>query len=141
MKICVVDGMGGKIGAQIISQIRELNPEIEIIALGTNAYATHQMLKAGANKGASGENAFRVNLPDVDIIIGPLAIVIPNSMMGELTPEMATAVSNSKAIKLLLPITYPTINLIGVEDKPLPHLMEEGLEILRKLLKEGEANV
>jgi hypothetical protein len=141
MKVCVIDGMGGKIGAQIIFQVRENFPDLEIYALATNAVAAHQMLKAGANKGASGENAIIVTVKDVDIIIGPLAIVIPNSMMGELTPKMAEAIASSPAQKILLPITYPTINLVGVEQKPLPHLMEEGLAILQKLIREGEASV
>lgn len=138
MKLCVIDGMGGKIGAQIITQVRERFPDLEIYALATNAVAAHQMLKAGANKGASGENAIVVTVKNVDIIIGPLAIIIPNSMMGELTPKMAEAISSSPAEKILLPIIFPSITLIGVEEKPLPHLMEEGIEILASLIKEGE---
>jgi hypothetical protein len=138
MKLCVIDGMGGKIGAQIISQVRERFPDLEIYALATNAVAAHQMLKAGANKGASGENAIVVTVREVDIIIGPLAIVIPNSMMGELTPKMAEAIASSRAEKILLPITYPKINLIGTEEKPLPHLMEEGIDLLVKLIEEGD---
>lgn len=141
MKICVIDGMGGKIGAQIISQMRERLPDIEIYALATNAVAAHQMLKAGANRGASGENAIEVTVREVDIIIGPLSIVIPNSMMGELTPRMAEAISTCRAKKLLLPITYPSIDLIGVEQKPLPHLMEEGIEVLIKMIEEGGGDV
>lgn len=141
MRLCVIDGMGGKIGAQIITQVREFFPDLEIYALATNAVAAHQMLKAGANKGASGENAIVLTVQDVDVIIGPLAIVIPNSMMGELTPKMAEAIATSKAKKILLPITYPSIDLVGVEKKPLPHLMEEGIELLRELVKEGEKNV
>lgn len=138
MKICVIDGMGGKIGAQIITQVREMFPDLEIYALATNAVAAHQMLKAGANRGASGENAIVVSVKEVDIIIGPLSIVIPNSMMGELTPRMAEAIASSRARKILLPITYPSIDLVGVELKPLPHLMEEGIELLKRIIEEGE---
>lgn len=138
MKICVIDGMGGKIGAQIITQVREMFPDLEIYALATNAVAAHQMLKAGANRGASGENAIVVSVKEVDIIIGPLSIVIPNSMMGELTPRMAEAIASSRARKILLPITYPSIDLVGVEQKPLPHLMEEGIELLKRIIEEGE---
>lgn len=133
--------MGGKIGAQIISQVREVFPDLEIYALATNAVAAHQMLKAGANKGASGENAILLTVKEVDLIIGPLAIIIPNSMMGELTTRMAEAIATCKAKKILLPITYPSIHLVGVDYKPLPHLMEEGIQIIKSLLEEGEENV
>lgn len=139
MKLCVIDGMGGKIGAQIISQIREMFPELEIYALATNAVATHQMMKSGANRGASGENAIIQTVKDVDVIIGPLAIIIPNSMLGELTPKMSEAIASSRAEKILLPLTYPKITLIGVEQIPLPHLMEQGIETLKYLIEnEGE---
>lgn len=141
MVVCVIDGMGGKIGAQIISQVREEFPDLEIYALATNAIAAHQMMKAGANRGASGENAIINTVRDVDIIIGPLAIIVPNSMMGELTPAMAEAIANSKAHKILLPLTYPSLDIIGVEMMPLPHLMEKGIELLKKKLAEGDKHV
>lgn len=138
MKLCVIDGMGGKIGAQITSQIREIFPNLEIYVLATNAIAAHQMMKAGANRCASGENAIVHTAKEVDLIIGPLAIVIPNSMMGELTPKMAEAIATSRAHKILLPLTYPTYTLIGVEQKPLPHLMESVLETIRSLVEGGD---
>ncbi len=142
MKLCVIDGMGGKIGAQIISQVREMFPDLEIYALATNAVAVHQMMKSGANRGASGENAIIHTVREVDAIIGPLAIVIPNSMMGELTPGMAEAISSSRAHKILLPLTYPQFTLIGVEQVPLPHLMETAIKIIKQMIEsEEEKNV
>jgi uncharacterized protein DUF3842 len=100
-KICVIDGQGGGIGSTIIKKLKELFQEtIEIIALGTNAIATAQMLKARANRGASGENAIVQTVKTVDIIIGPVGIIIANAMMGEVTPKIAKAVATSPAKKI-----------------------------------------
>ncbi|HDP70638.1 MAG TPA: DUF3842 family protein [Actinobacteria bacterium] len=135
MIIAVIDGMGGSIGHEIVKRLRENLPEeIEIIVLGTNAVATSNMLKPGANRGASGENALKVSLKKIDIIIGPISIIIPNSFMGEMTPKMAEFVAGSNAEKILLPISHPQINLVGVEQAPLPHLMEEAIKMIRKKL-------
>ena len=100
MRICVIDGQGGGIGAALIKRLKEVyHEEHEVIALGTNAVATAQMMKARANRGASGENAIVRTVPTVDVILGPLSIVLANSMMGELTPRMAEAISSSPAPK------------------------------------------
>jgi NAD(P)-dependent dehydrogenase (short-subunit alcohol dehydrogenase family) len=97
VRICVIDGQGGGIGAAIIKRLKEVYQEQhEVIALGTNAVATAQMMKARANRGASGENAIVRTVARVDVIMGPLSIVLANSMMGELTPRMAEAVSSSR---------------------------------------------
>ena len=105
-KVCVIDGQGGGIGSTIIKKIKEcFGEDVEVIALGTNAIATAQMLKARANRGASGENAIVQTVKTVDVILGPLAIVIAHAMMGEVTPGMAEAVAASPAAKLLLPLT------------------------------------
>ncbi len=126
MKIAVVDGQGGGIGRVITEQIRRvLPPETEIIALGTNAIATSLMLRAGANEGASGENAVIQNVEDVDCIVGPLGIILAHSMRGELTPRMAEAIAKSKAKKILLPLTLVQVEVVGVELEPLPHLVEK----------------
>ena len=130
MKICVVDGMGGGIGNALIKKIRAaFQEQVDIIALGTNAIATAQMMKAGANKGASGENAVIVTVPKMDVIIGSISIVLANSMMGEMTAAMAAAVASSAAPKLLLPLTQEAVEVIGVSAEPLPHLVDQLLEI------------
>ena len=96
VRICVIDGQGGGIGAAIIKRVKEVyQEEHEVIALGTNAVATAQMMKARANRGASGENALVCTVPTVDVILGPLSIVLANSMMGELTPRMAEAIASA----------------------------------------------
>jgi len=131
MKILVVDGAGGSIGQQIVTRLRENLPsKIEILALGTNAIAASNMMKAGANLGASGENAFKVTVPEADVIIGPVSIMIPNSFMGELTPAMAEYLSLSRAKKILLPLGKH-IEMVGVSNLPLPHLMDETIKLVR----------
>ena len=140
MKICVVDGMGGGIGSALIKKIKIVFQEqVEIIALGTNAIATAQMMKAGANKGASGENAIVVTAIKVDVIIGSISIVLADSMMGEMTAGMAAAVASSPAPKLLLPLTQENVEVIGVSPEPLPHLVDHLIE--DRLLPMVEANL
>jgi hypothetical protein len=134
VRICVVDGQGGGIGATIIKRLKEIYQENhEIIALGTNAIATAQMLKARANKGATGENAIIQTVGTAEIIIGPIAIILANSMMGELTPRMAEAIASAPALKLLLPLTQERIEIAGLRPEPLPHLVEQ---IVNTRLKE-----
>jgi NAD(P)-dependent dehydrogenase (short-subunit alcohol dehydrogenase family) len=139
-KICVIDGQGGGIGSTIIKKLKELFQEtVEIIALGTNAIATAQMLKARANRGASGENAIVQTVKTVDIIIGPVGIVITNAMMGEVTPKIAKAVANSQAKKILIPLTQENIEIVGISSVPLPHLIEDLIEVnLKRILQKKE---
>ncbi len=140
--IAVIDGMGGNIGHQIVSQIRGgLPEEIEILAFGTNSAATANMMKARASRGATGENAIRISIIRADIIVAPIAVVIPNSYMGELTPGMAAAIASSKAEKVLLPLNQPGFHLIATSCQPLPHLMEEALAKVKELLKEVKSDV
>lgn len=120
MVIAVIDGMGGGIGSQVVTQIRqELSSSVEIIALGTNAIATGNMMKSQANRGATGENAIKVSVREADIIVGPLAIVIPNSLMGEITPLMAETIASCSAYKLLLPVAPANTEVVGIEGRPL----------------------
>ena len=129
MKVCVIDGMGGGIGNVLIKKIKAtFQEQVEIIALGTNAIATAQMMKAGANKGASGENAVIVSVREVDVIIGSISILLADSMMGEMTAAMAAAVSSSPALKLILPLTQEAVEVIGVSPEPLPHLVDQLVE-------------
>lgn len=135
MLIAVVDGQGGGIGHHIIQRIREsLSPDVEVLALGTNAVATSRMLKAGANNGASGENAIRLNSQRADVIVGTVSIVIAHSMMGELTPGMAEAISQSPALKILIPLTKSPLEIVGLASEPLPHYTDMLIERLEGLL-------
>lgn len=124
--VCVIDGQGGGIGSTIIKRLTiAYGDRIDIIALGTNAIATAQMLKAKANHGASGENAIVQTAGRADVIIGPVGIIMAHAMMGEVTPRMAEAVSGSRARKLLLPLSQENIDIVGVAAAPLPHLIDE----------------
>jgi NAD(P)-dependent dehydrogenase (short-subunit alcohol dehydrogenase family) len=126
VRIGVIDGQGGGIGAAIIKRLKEVFGEsVEIIALGTNAIATAQMLKARANRGASGENAIVRTAARVDILTGPIGIVLANAMMGEVTPRMAEAVAGSQAKKYLLPLTQENVVVVGMPYIPLPELVEQ----------------
>ncbi len=134
MRICVIDGQGGGIGAALIKRLKEVyQEEHEIIALGTNAVATAQMMKARANRGASGENAILRTVATADVILGPLSIVLAHSMMGELTPRMAEAIAAARAPKILLPLTQEPVEIVGLVPEPLPHLVEK---IVSQRLKE-----
>jgi len=125
MRVCVIDGQGGGIGVSIIKKIREeFGEEIEVVALGTNSIATSAMMKARANKGATGENAIIATVKEVDIILGTIGIVLANSMLGELTPRMAGAIASSSARKILLPISQERVDIVGVVAEPLPHFVD-----------------
>jgi hypothetical protein len=133
--IAVIDGQGGGIGSAIIKRLREvLGEEVEVIGLGTNAMATGAMLKAGANKGASGENAIVQTARKVDIITGTFSIVLANSMMGELTPKMAEAIGSSPAIKCLLPLRMPEVEIVGASKEPLPHLIDQLMKRIQEVI-------
>ena len=130
--LMVMDGQGGGIGRAIIKRLREtFGEEVEIFALGTNSVATSQMMKAGANRGATGENAIIKTALEMDIIIGPLAIIMANSMMGEVTPGMSQAISSSNAVKILIPLTQERVEIVGISGEPLPHLIDQAIEIIK----------
>lgn len=138
MKLMVMDGQGGGIGAAVIKGIRDsIGNDIEIMALGTNSIATSRMMKAGANKGGTGENAIVKLSQIVDVIIGPLSVIVADSMMGEVTPAMATAVGSGTAEKILIPLTQEKIKIVGISGEPLPHLVKRVVNEI----KEMEENV
>ena len=125
MVIAVIDGMGGGIGAQIVSNLREELPTyIDIYALGTNSIATSAMMKAHANKGATG-------VKKANIIVAPVSITMPNSMMGEVTSKVSEAVVESEALKILLPIMPENIELVGLENKPLALLIKDSIKLIK----------
>ncbi|MGQ9858666.1 MAG: DUF3842 family protein [Thermodesulfobacteriota bacterium] len=138
MRICVVDGQGGGIGSVIVKRLREaFCDRVEIVALGTNAIATAAMLKAGANRGATGENAVVRTVTTADVVVGSLAIIMAHSMMGELTPAMAEAISASKALKALVPMTQERVLIVGASTQPLPHMIDDMIGHLRREVDKG----
>ncbi len=133
MKIMVMDGQGGGIGATLIRGLREkMGNDLEILALGTNSIATSAMMKAGANRGATGENAIVRTARKADIIIGPLSVLMANAMMGEVTPGMAEAVSSSDAQKIIVPLNQENIRIVGINAEPLPHLVKQVVEMIQE---------
>jgi hypothetical protein len=139
MIIAVVDGMGGGIGAQVVTLLRqELPLEVEIIALGANAIATQKMMQARASRGASGENAIRVSINQADFVVAPIGAVVPNSMMGEITPTIAEAVAGAPGRKLLLPINQPHFEIVGIEWKALNKQILEAIDRIREALETEE---
>ena len=140
MIVAVVDGMGGGIGGQIVTLLRrDLPHEVEIIALGTNALATDKMMRARASRGASGENAIRVSIGLADVILAPITVLVPNAMMGEITPAIAEAIAGAPARKLMLPVSQPNFEIIGVEWRALNKQIEIAIGILREMLA-GESH-
>ena len=126
-----MDGQGGGIGRAIIKKLRDVfGEDMEILALGTNSLATSQMMRAGANRGATGENAILTTAPKVDIIIGPVAIIMANSMMGEVSVLMAQAIASSKALKILIPLTQERVHIVGTSTEPLPHLIDQVIKMI-----------
>jgi hypothetical protein len=138
----VLDGQGGGIGATLIKGLRaSLGLDLEIMALGTNSIATSRMMKAGANRGGSGENAIVHSVKGVDVIIGPVSILIANAMMGELTPKMAVAISSSPALKILIPLTQEKVKVVGISREPLPHLVNQAVNMVQGIVQERDQHV
>ena len=139
MIVAVIDGMGGGIGAQIVTQLRqELPLDVEVLALGTNAVATDRMMKARASRGASGENAIRVSIGQADFILAPIGVVVPNSLMGEVTPAIAEAIAGAPGHKLLLPINQPHFQIVGIEWKALTKQISAAIPVIRQALEDEE---
>ncbi len=134
MKIVVVDGQGGRLGALVVAGIVSEHLPCDLLAIGTNSSATAAMLKAGASSGATGENPLLVACRNADCIIGPIGILSADSLLGEITPAMAVAVGQSAAVKLLLPVSHCNNQVIGVRPMSLNDLAREAVERLRELL-------
>jgi len=133
MNILIIDGQGGGIGKTLTEQIKEACPKHTVIAAGTNAHATQAMIKAGADCGATGENAIIYNCQKADVIMGPVGIIITNSMMGEVSSSIAAAVTSSKAKKILIPVTKCNTVIIGIENKPLSKYIQDAVCAVKEI--------
>ena len=133
MNILVIDAQGGGIGKQVVAAIKQNMPEMEITAVGTNSAATTAMLKAGADHAATGENAVIVGCRRADVIVGPVGIVIADSLYGEITPVMALAVGQSNARRLLIPVNHCDNFIVGVSDLALGKLIAGVISEIRKM--------
>lgn len=128
MKIIIIDGQGGKMGRMIVEAIKDITTQHELIVIGTNSIATAAMLKAGAKKGATGENPILVNCRNANLIIGPIGIIVTDALLGEVSEKMASAISSSTAKKILIPISKCNQVVVGVQDLPL----NEYIELVKK---------
>lgn len=133
MNILIIDAQGGGIGKQLVSEIKLAMPSSRIVAVGSNTTATAQMLKAGADVGATGENPVIVGCRTADVILGPVGIVIADAMYGEITPAMAAAVGQSNAEKILIPINHCSNYIVGVGNQSMKFLIQEAVEKLKTL--------
>lgn len=134
MNIVVIDGQSGRMGQFFIERVKNAGLTCPLLAAGTNSLATAAMLKAGADQGATGENAILVACRKADIIVGPIGILSADSLLGEISPAIAVAVGQSEAKKLLLPVNQCSNLVVGVRDMTLSQLMDEAVSILRALL-------
>ncbi|KYZ76644.1 hypothetical protein AXX12_09475 [Anaerosporomusa subterranea] len=140
MIIAVIDGMGGGLGAQLVTSLTaQLGAKAEVIALGANALATNNMIRAGASRGATGENAILVSLRKADIATGPIGIIMANAMMGEITPQIAAAVSDSEARKVLIPVNQSHVEIVGLEPRPMGLAIREAVARIAEMVEEGNA--
>ena len=133
MRVLVIDGQGGGLGRQLVAAISAACPDAELTAVGTNSLAASAMLKAGAARAATGENAVLVNARRADVIVGPLGIVIADALLGEITPAMAAAVGQADARRILIPVNHCDNYVVGIADVPVGTLVQSAAQKVRAL--------
>lgn len=133
MNILVIDAQGGGVGKQLVTTIKQILPNVLVTAVGTNSAATSAMLKAGADNAATGENAVVVACRKADVIVGPMGIVIADSLLGEITPIMAAAVGQSRAKRILIPFNHCDTILVGVSDFNIGKLVQTAVTEIQNL--------
>lgn len=136
-QILVIDGQGGQLGSQIVRELLAKFSDIQITAVGTNAVATAAMLKAGAAKAATGENPVIVACRKADIIVGPIGIVIADSLMGEVTPAMAVAAGQSEAVRILIPVNKCENMVAGVSSISTSVLIQDAIAKIGQVIAAG----
>ena len=134
MKVLVIDGQGGGLGRQLVTAVKARYPEAEVLAVGTNSAATNAMLKAGADQAATGENSVAVACRKADAIMGPVGIVIADSMLGEITPRMAVSIGQSPAKRILIPVNLCDNIVVGVTDLTRAKRVESAVDALADLM-------
>lgn len=135
MRVLVIDGQGGGLGKSLVTAVKERFPLAEVLAVGTNAMATGAMLRAGADQAATGENAVVVAVSRADIIMGPIGIVIADSMLGEITPRMAVAIGQSAAKRVLIPVNHCDNIVVGTADASMTRNVQSAMDVLETLIR------
>ena len=135
VQVAIIDGQGGGIGRALAERIKTKLPNVKVRALGTNATATAAMLKGGADDGATGENAIVYNASKVQVIVGPIGIIIANGLLGEVTPAMAAAIGSSDAVKILLPSQQCSIRIAGDSARPMQAYLDDAVRLLAEEIK------
>lgn len=135
MRVLVIDGQGGGLGRQLVNAVKERFPGVEILAVGTNSAATNAMLRAGADQAATGENSVAVASGRVDVIMGPIGIVIADSMLGEITPRMALSVGQSLAKRILIPVNFCDNIVVGVTETSMAKNVQNAVDALGRLME------
>ena len=133
MNVLVIDGQGGGLGKQLVAALSTQCPVARLTAVGTNSLAANAMRKAGAPRAATGENAVVVNCRSADIIVGPIGIVVADALLGEITPAMATAVCQSHAMRVLIPVNHCENYIVGVPEQPISDLVAAAARLAAKL--------
>ena len=137
MNILIIDAHGGGIGKQLVAALRSAFPNLDIMAVGTNSTAAAVMLKAGATHAATGENAVLVACRHADVIVGPIGIVIADSLYGEITPAMALAVAQSRARRVLIPFNQCENIVVGVSELAAGKLVQSAVEEVKKIMQKN----
>lgn len=135
MKVVVIDGQGGNIGKQLVKSIKDNFDDVYIRAIGTNSSATANILKGGADEAATGENAVIVGCDIADIIVGPIGIIVPNALLGEVTEKMASAISKAKAEKVLIPLNKCDVLVAGIQNKSTGELLQDAINMINDIIR------
>lgn len=134
VQLVVIDGQGGSLGKALVAAIKKTFREVEVLGIGTNSLAASAMLKSGADAIATGENPVIVACRNADLIVGPLGILTSDALHGEITPAMAVAIAQSKAHKILVPISKCNVTIVGIQEAPLSMMIDFTLEEVRRFL-------
>lgn len=137
MRVLIIDAQGGGLGRQLVQALKQKHEDLEIVAVGTNSIATSNMIKAGADVGATGENAVVVNCQTSDIIVGPIGILLVNSLYGEISARMAEAVSLSKAKRVLIPFFHDDNIIVGINDYSIKKLINQAVDEVGNILDQA----
>lgn len=134
MKVVIIDGQGGRLGQLLAEAIVKEKLDCDLLAIGTNSIATSAMMRGGAKQGATGENPVIVACRDADVIIGPIGIISADSLLGEITPQIAVAIGQSRAIKLLLPVSHCNNQIIGIKQLTMNEMVKATVDRLKEIL-------